>query len=91
MPVPKPVAKEEQSKFMSRCMAFMNNENAKKPADQKWKRDQMAAICFSQWEKKDKKETEQSSIDEQEIKADEEFVKRFIAKYPQYKSYFEQK
>lgn len=89
MPVPKPAKDEEQSKFMSRCMSFMNTENAKKPDDQKWKKDQMAAICFSQWENKGKK-SKAESIDELEIKRDEAFVKKFISKYPQYKEYFEE-
>lgn len=89
MPIPKPVKDEEQSKFMSRCMAFMNTENAKKPEADKWKRDQMAAICFSQWEKKDKNEKAKADLDEEEIQADKEFVDRFLKKYPQYKQYFE--
>ena len=85
MPVPKPAKNEDKNKFMSRCIGFMHGENGKKPEGQRWTRDQMTAICYSQWRKSDK-----ASFDEDERESDEEFVKKFLDKYPQYKPYFEQ-
>lgn len=86
MPVPKPVKDEDKNKFMSRCIGFMHGENNKKPDGQKWTRDQMTAICFSQWEKKGKTKAD---IAEEERESDEEFVKKFLQKHPEYKVYFE--
>lgn len=86
MPVPRPAKDENKNKFMGRCISFLHKENSTKPDKDKWTNEQMTAICFSQWEKKGK----QASIDEDERETDEEFVKRFLAKYPQYTKYFVQ-
>jgi hypothetical protein len=86
MPIPRPAKDEEQGKFMSRCVGFMHGENAKKPDGEKWKNDQMVAICFSQWKRKGMSKAE---IEDDERESDEEFVKRFLNRYPQYRKYFE--
>jgi hypothetical protein len=85
MPVPRPQKDEDKNKFMSRCIGFMHDENKKKQDKDKWTNEQMVAICYSQWGKKGKATT---TNEEQEN--DEQFIERFLAKYPQYKKYFEE-
>lgn len=87
MPIPRPQQDEDQSKFMSRCISFMHGENEKKQEGDKWSKDQMAAICFSQW----KKRGAEADITLYEKESDEEFIERFLKKYPQYATYFEDK
>ncbi len=88
MPMPMPGKDEDQDKFMSRCMQMMTKENEHKPSNEKRPQKQMVAMCFSQWKNKDSK----SSKENIEIDfASDEFVQKFLEKYPQYKSYFEEK
>ena len=49
MPVPMPSDKEDENKFMGRCMRMMTDENKTKPDNQKRPQNQMVAICMSQW------------------------------------------
>ncbi len=52
MPVPTPKKGETQDKFMGRCMGMMTTENEHKSGKDKRPREQMVAICFSQWKNK---------------------------------------
>lgn len=85
MPLPTPKKDESQDTFMGRCMAFMSEENSKKPEGKKRERKQMVAICFSQFKNKGSKSEEAEKI---EI-ASEKFIEKFKEKYPQYAKYFE--
>ena len=87
MPVPRPAQDEDKNKFMSRCVGFMHGENDKKDDKDKWTQEQMTAICFSQWERKNKQQKSELSNEERE--SEEEFTRRFLLKYPQYTTYFE--
>jgi hypothetical protein len=44
MPLPKPREGETQSKFVSRCVSFVNNSGEASG-------DQAVAICYTQWRK----------------------------------------
>ena len=48
MPIPKPRSGESQSKFISRCMSFLNDEGTTG--------DEATAMCYSQWERAKKEE-----------------------------------
>ena len=50
MPLPTPNKGETQSKFVSRCIQFLVDENSSLKADAR------VAACYSQWEKGTKKE-----------------------------------
>ena len=52
LPLPEPKKNEQEKDFISRCIEFMTkNESEKFPS-----RKQRAAICYSQWEEREKKE-----------------------------------
>lgn len=90
MPMPMPKKGETQDAFMSRCMTMVTNENDNKEKKDKRPRKQMLAMCFSQWERG----KSGSSVNENEdeiVEASDEFIKKFLEKYPKYKSYFEEK
>jgi hypothetical protein len=53
MPVPKPKEKETEKEYISRCEKFMHEENERKSADEKRSNEQITAICFSTWRKKE--------------------------------------
>jgi hypothetical protein len=55
MPLPKPSDKEEKDEFVSRCMSEIKTEFP----DQ----DKRLAVCFSQWEDKDKKKEDSITMD----------------------------
>lgn len=60
MPIPKPRPKEKQAKYISRCHDFLYNENkTRKP---KRSKEQISAICFGIWRKKDYSETQTKEI-----------------------------
>jgi hypothetical protein len=53
MPVPKPKEKETERNYISRCEKFMHEENESKPAGEKRSNEQISAICYSTWRKKE--------------------------------------
>lgn len=84
MPIPSPNKGEKQDEFMGRCMGMLSKENEHKTGRDKRPREQMVAICMNQWK------TGKSKAEiEEEAKADDEFIKQFLAKHPEYKEYFE--
>jgi hypothetical protein len=52
MPVPNPKSNESERDYISRCEKFMHEENNSKPEGEKRSNDQITAICYSTWRKK---------------------------------------
>ena len=61
MPLPEPKPQEEKEEFISRCMSddIMNKEFPKK--------DQRAAVCYKQWNKKNEGESRNTDKIEEKI------------------------
>jgi hypothetical protein len=53
MPVPKPKPNESEKEYISRCEKFMHEENNIKPESEKRSNEQISAICYSTWRKKE--------------------------------------
>ena len=53
MPVPKPKPKETEKEYISRCEKFMHEENQSKSSVEKRSNEQISAICYSTWRKKE--------------------------------------
>lgn len=51
MPVPKPKEGEEKQEYVSRCIAYLTREKE----DEYPKKEQRAAICYSEWNSYQKK------------------------------------
>jgi hypothetical protein len=62
MPIPKPEKDETKNQYTSRVISFLVEEN--KSRDKPWTTQQMVAIAYSLWEKKDSKITNTIVIDE---------------------------
>ena len=52
MPVPKPTSNESERDYISRCEKFMHEENDHKPESEKRSNEQISAICYSTWRKR---------------------------------------
>jgi len=63
MPIPKPGASETQSEFISRCISFVTDEG-------KYPQNQVAAICYSQWDNKEEDMGSQND-DDKRVDVDE--------------------
>lgn len=80
--MPSPSKNETQDKFMERCMKMMHDENDRMPSDKKRPQKQMVAICMSKW-REGHSETHEASTE-----SEQEFLKRFLDKHPEYEEYF---
>jgi len=80
MPVPKPKSGESQDDYIPRCISFMEDEEKKKPKEDRRPHKQIQAICFDSW-RDSKKEKSHFSTPIPIIRSFEKDEKRYLYGY----------